>query len=379
MAFDEFRTFRLGELDVEGSLQYFQARGNYMDGGSFASQLSGSSFKITDGTLGLRYVFYPRLSFFVSLDFASAQSNDSLKTRNNSGLASTTAGFDYLAWVQNNMALWPEFTFKYPTKRVDYGSDDVLIDEGDMAATVRLVGRARFRSFDSFAYLGYQYRDQGRAGLLPFGVGGEVLASVIKIGGELSGFQTVVRDTGTGNGYNRDAVINRDGYSLYFDSVNPGRVDLNAWLRWNNDPYQLKFGGGTSVAGANTAAGWWAFVDLQIQFATQGRTRTQPSSPVSIPAPAIDGKNFNSKEFQEETDDGVDQKLFTPVPPPPPPKKRAVPLLEESTPPVVRPRNPTQQERLQMQREQQQKMQNDLDDTEMQIELKTKKDRGSGN
>jgi hypothetical protein len=380
-AFDEFRTFRPNEVSFEGSLQYFQATGNYNDSGNLNTQISGTNFKITDGTLGARYVAFPRFGAFLSADFASSQSNDTIQTRNNSGLASATAGVDYLLWTHKNKALWPEFTFKYPFHRVDYSANGVLNDEGDMEATGRLVGRARWGSFDSFASLGYRYRDEGRASLLPFSVGAEIPLSVVKIGGELSGYQTLVKDSGTNGIYSRDAVASRDGDSLYFDSINPARLDLNAWLRWSGDPYQVKVGGGTTLTGANTAGGWWAFVGVQIQFVAVERS-SSPSAPTNsrILAPTPDGRNFNSKEFQEDIDNNVDQSLFndstpsTPVPP-----ASSAPMLEESTTPVVRPKNPTRRERLQMQREQQQKLQNELDDTEMQIELKSKKDRGSGN
>lgn len=376
VAFDEFRTFRTGEFDLEGAFQYNQATGNYDNGSKFSSLPSGDSFSIMNVDLGGRWVLYPRLGFFASAGIASAQSKDSTKTRSNSSITDVTAGFDYLFLSRKTWALWPEFTLKYPFQRVDYGADGVLNDEGAIEATARVVGRIRLGSFDSFAYVGYSYRDEGRSGLLPFGAGAEIPVSNLKIGAELNGYQTVVNDSGTNNIYSRDFVSYRDGGSLYFDSINPARLDLNAWLKWNHDPYQIKFGGGTTLAAANTSGGWWAFASVEYQL----QTVWSKNAPHNNPQP--DGVMDKSGHFQEELDDGVDQNLFAPPMPEAPPQAqpaRPAPLLDESTPPVVKPKNPTKQEVRQQKKEQQQKLQNDLDQTEMQIELKSKTDRGSGN
>lgn len=375
-AFDELRTFRTGEFNLEAAFKYDQSTGNYDNGGKFASLPSDDSFSLMDLTLGGRWVLYPRVGVIVSTDIAQAQSKDLIKTRTQSSVTNVTAGFDYLWISHKTWALWPEFTLKYPFHRVDFNSDEVLNDEGAIEATARAVGRMRLGGFDTFAYVGYRYRDEGRSGVMPFGAGGEIPVSNLKVGADLSGYQTVVNDSGTGNTYNRDYVTYRDGGTLFFDSINPARLDANVWLKWNHDPVQIKVGGGTTLAAANIAGGWWAFAAVEYQLQTVwDKQRSHPINPSTPPG----GQPYQNSHFQEELDDGVDQNLFVPPPPPPPPASaHPAPMLEESTTPVVKPKNPTKKEIRQMKKEQQQKMQNDLDQTEMQIELKSKKDHGSG-
>jgi hypothetical protein len=371
--FDEFRTFRSGEFDLAGTFQYTHITGNYDNSSRFSGLPSGDSFSLVNGTLGGRWVFFPRVGTFVTTEWAAAQSKDLLKTRKNSSLTSATAGVDFLWLSHKTWALWPEFTLKYPFRRIDLSADDALNNEGAMEATARLVGRLRWESFDTFAYLGYRYRDEGRSGVMPFGAGAEVPVNNVNLGAELSGYQTVVNDSGTNNGLDRAFVAYRDGGSLYFDSVNPAALNANAWLRWKPNAYQFKFGGGTTLTGANYSGGWWAFVMLETQW--------QLSFSKSTPAPPAASQTYRNDHFEDELDDGVNQNLFVPPPPPAPPaeKARPAPLLEESAAPVVRPKQPTARERRQMRQEHEQQLQNDLDQTEMQIELKSKRDRGSGN
>ena len=116
-------------------------------------------------------------------------------------------------------------------------------------------------------------------------------------------------------------------------------LEANAWVRGQmTDTLTMKLGGGASITGASTSAGWNVVAALTYFFEPANRPGFRPSS----------ARDEETSKFREETQDGVNQELFEAPRPPPPP----LPPSPE---------------------EQRKKLQKELDKTEMQIELKKAK------
>ena len=127
-----------------------------------------------------------------------------------------------------------------------------------------------------------------------------------------------------------------------FDSINPQLLESNVWTKFNfTKNFSAFVGAGFSLNGSSIANYW------NVQG---GIAYRMPSTAASSRA----AKRSEVERFNEETSDGVDQTLFETSPavkevPKPAPKKRTAPA----------PKN----------------IQNELDKTEMQIEMKTLKNK----
>jgi hypothetical protein len=161
------------------------------------------------------------------------------------------------------------------------------------------------------------------------------------LGGEIFGFQSVTddKDAGQPNEVVRDAMRARTSAgTARFYSIDPNVIDSNFYLKFDVSPkWNIWGAAGMTLSGSNYSNGFHFEAGMKYAF---GGTPSKP-------APTTRDKKV--EKFKEDTNDGVDQKMFRPTPtkPPPPPAKKKV--------------NSTQQ------------LQNQMDDVEMEIELKTAK------
>ena len=344
-AWNELRNYKLGQWDFEVNAKYFTATSNYSRAGNqFQSLASGYSYTLYDFNLGGRWTPTTRWGIYSFAQVSSSQSRDLLLTRNNSGLNQIVAGADYLlfkAWAN----FISDVSVSFPFHRIDTGSNDVLISEGDIELTARMILQTKISIFDAFGFLGFTYRDEGRSSLLPYGTGAELDFHSWFLGADVCGYQTVLNDQYSGSPDTRELFATaKDGSTLRFYSVNPSILESNFWWRWSpGQSFSFQLGGGMTLTGTSTAGGWNIASALNYRFQTQ-------QNPYSTPVERRKETELN--RFHEETNDGVDQQLFQAPSPPP-------------TPPVKKPGLTPEQRHQQIQK--------DLDKTEMKIELKPRK------
>jgi hypothetical protein len=341
------RSYHLGRWQFDVQETYYQATANYKSsGGEYNNLPSGYSYTLLDTDFGVRWVPKERWALYLSSRVSNAESNNNLSTRRNSSLTQATIGTDFLFYSSKRFDLYPDISLTIPFQRVETTGDEVLNSEGTMEASGKIVGRMNWGRFDPFAFIGFTYRDDDRSSLLPYGAGAELQFSSWRLGGEVRGYQSVTDDKYTKNPSQREIVSQRNGNALRYYAVNPSLLETNFWLRGNlTQKWAMKFGGGTSITGASTSAGWTLFLGLSFS----PEFKSSPSTPIVTPYQQ-EIPTEDPKKFQEETSDGVDQNLFRkPEPPPPVP------------PPAPKPNTDLQKK----------SMQNELDQTTFQIELKT--------
>ncbi len=347
--FDEAsRPFQAHQWQFALQTNYFHATANYTpSGGQFSSLTDGYSYNLMTFDFGSRWVPMNRWGIYTSAQVANAESKDLIDTRRNSSFTEAVIGTDYLLYSSPHLQFYPDVSVKIPLERIDPNRDEVLNHEGAMEVSGRLIGRAHWGFFAPFAFVGYNYRDESRASLLPYGIGTEFLFTAWSVGGEVRGYSTASKDTTLLTDLQRSSVALRNGGALKFESTDPALLETNFWLKGSfTDSIDFKLGGGTSITGTNMASGWNVFAALTYSFLTGAGSRT------ATPDRRTQFDSEEAERFQEETNDGVNQNLFTrprpqtPAPPPSAGKQKA---------------------------EDKKKMQKEMDRAEFQIELKTTK------
>lgn len=338
--FDEpGRDYDTGVWNFSLQSTYYEANANYTeDGGQFVSLPSGYSYNLLLFDFGARWVPRNQWAVYVSSQIANATSENATDTRKNSSLTQALIGTDFILASWRRFELAPDFSLLFPFDRIDPTQDHVLNHEGAIQASGRILAKAQFGVFHPFGFAGLTYRDEGRSTLLPYGLGAELQFTNWIFGGELRGYQTVANDKYSNEPNQREVVAANNGGAMKFYAIDPSLVETNFWLKKKMAPqWDLKLGGGTSITGANTAAGWNVIAGLSYSFKPAQRSRSRISPPEE------------HLYFREETNDGVDQELFRRPPPPPPVPKELT----------------TEQQR--------KKLQKELNQTEFQIELKRTK------
>lgn len=334
------KEFHQNQLSFETNYRYFFSEANYTsEGGQYISLASGNRYQVSDIDLGMRWTTGSTWGFYTSGRLSQAESKTNGVTRTNSNLSQLMLGIDMLMISNSKFDLIPDLSLILPMQRVEKSADEVLTAEGATQITPRLIGRLKMGKLRPFASVGFAYRDEGRSMLLPYSAGAELKLSNIYFGADLSGYQTIIRDQYTNNPGERHIVSARNGGSLKYYSVDPDLVETSAWIKWKGSTWSFHGGAATTVTGANTASGTTFFAGFSFALSPNSRKAVSPT------LEPIKHTDDEVQKFEETVNDGVDQNLFI---------KRAPPK------PVRRP-DPAQQKL---------RMQNELDQTEMQIELK---------
>lgn len=358
------RSYPLGRWQFDVQTTYYNATANYArSGGEYTELANGNSYHLLDFDFGARWIPKSRWAFYVSSRVSNAESKNPRDTRQDSSLTQAVIGTDFLIYSSKRLDLYPDFSATIPFQRVDPSGDTVLNSEGAMEFTGKAIARMNWGIFDPFAFVGFTYRDEDRASLMPYGLGAELQFSSCRLGGELRGYQTVVKDKYSSNPAQRENIAFRNGTALRYYSVDPSLLETNFWLRGNlSNSWAMKLGGGTSITGSSTSAGWTVFAGLTFSPVF----KSAPAAPIVAPYKERQADE-DVQHFQEETTDGVDQNLFyKPLPPPPPTQPKVLEAPEEVITVPQTPQQPTPQQ-------QKKKLQKALDRAEFQIELKTTK------
>lgn len=349
--FEQYKEFKRDTWDFELGTDYFTSDANYDSGGTRQTLASGSSYSLTNFSLGTRYVPSRQWSIFALGNIGMSVSKNSIATRTNSSLNWALFGADFLMY-SGAVDIVPEFAAVIPFEKVDRTADSSLNGEGVLEGRTRITVQTDLGSARGFGYVGMTFRDEERSFLMPWGVGVNFKARHFLLGAELFGSQSISDDKDKKNETPRNAYLNTVNAGSYaFYSINPSKIDTNFSVLWSLSPaWSLKGEAGLTLAGTNSAAGYHAGAFLRYTFdMTDGYVQEPAYEPISSPVPRGKSNLYYDSEpdhevqtFKEDTNDGVDQKIFN-----------------------LRPKVKNQKKSDQLQKQ--------LDATEFDIELKSKK------
>jgi hypothetical protein len=349
-------------LETYISSEAYYTNSNF-DSNSNESHLTGSNYyMLVDIPVGIRYPITPIWDFEAELTGSWAKSKSSDPTfggeRTNSQIHEMRLSTDTLM-PMDGFDLIPELEAIFPFGTISGTTDSVMIGEQVTSFTGKLNLQTRFSQTDLFSYLGYQKRGSGRSDLLPWSVGLGWNAGVNMLGLRVFGFQSATQDSDKSNELTREATNYKvNGGSLKFYAVDPAVTSIEAlWFLKFPRQWQLQFNAGLDLAGTNYSKGQFAGLTLIFDWGDRG-FRGHSSKKVVQPRGSGFAVDSDTVDFKEDTNEGNDQQYFAP---PPPPRVRPAPAPRPKPKTNV---GPTDQQ-----------LQDQMDDTEMQIELKRKKSK----
>lgn len=301
------RVFQPGKWELKVAPGLFQSSANYSkSGGSFDSLPNGQNFQLLNVDMGTRVSLSRLMGLYVDGRYANAQSKDPTLNRTNAQFNRVLVGADLL-FLNEGLQLIPDFYAVIPVAQ--NSADSVQTGEGAQEGTARALLRWHWGRFRQTGSAGFTYRTGGRSALIPYSLASEVSIGRSAIGGEVRGFTTIMDDDKTSTPAARETEPFRvNAGSARFNSVNPSLLEANAWYKFSTPGWALEVGGGTTLNGTNAAAGTNIFAVYRLFFQSQAKP---PATQ------ATDG-------FEEETQDGVNQRYFqapTPTPKPTPDPK----------------------------------------------------------
>ncbi len=352
-AINHYKEFQAGRWDLDAVASYMRSSANYASGGGNQALVGNNYFQLLDFLTGARWGITEEMNLYIYGNIASAESKGVNATRTNSGLSKVVGGGEILINM-DGFHVVPEFQFVYNAQKVDMNSDDVLISEGANEITGKVNVQTEMDSFLLYGYLGFTYRDSGRSNLLPWGVTGEYAMQKVRLGLELSGFQSITSDKDKGElaeGQRTVYLGQVNAGSARFFSIDPSIVDLNFTVKFNTSPkLNMWIAAGHTLTGSNYSAGFHFEGGLRYTLG-EGRQSKSKSNYSNENIPTRTTKKVN--KFEEDTNDGVDQRMFKPTPTPAPqPQPKKKPQVSGE------------------------KLQEKMDDVEMEIELKRNKKTG---
>jgi len=367
-SYDDYQSFRKGTYDFQLETQFFRSDANYISSGDSFQRLSnGQSFELWDVYFKFRYDLSRRSAWYANVDVATANSTGFDAKRSNSSLASSVLGYAYMIYSDDFDAI-TDFNMTIPYNQISANTDTVMNSEGVMEGTALLRLQKTYDMFAIYGYGGGTYR-QSRSALIPWGAGAELRWNSITLGGKIFGYQTIMDDPDKDNKNQRLIVNDRvNGGSLKFYAVNPSLIDSEIYAKFKmGRSWTLTGGGGTTISGASTASGFHFGLNLAFSWDSQPSYYLRPGSG------SEDDLSSERKvpRFKEETNDGVDQKIFEKKAQPPPAKPRPRPSSGQLAPAeeAVAVRKAPQPEPT--------PVINDADGGEVQLKLKRKKKRRS--
>lgn len=432
LSFVTYESFKPQLLETHFNANYFSSTANYASSGS-AALSNGNSLTQFDLSGRGRYVANRRWALLGGAILSSSKSqgldnSGRTTTRTNTSLNKISVGAQYFLGFYAKNEFYPEVVLHYPLEKVDtdINADTVPNSEGVYHLSALMKTQRHMKSWRMFGNAGLGLRGQGRSTLLEYGLGFDWPQKTYLYGGEVFGYETVIKDSESNNAGSGDAARDRNvfinrvlGGSQKYESYNPSLTNISAFIKFGYKPWMnFGFGAGTSLRGANSANGYFIEAMLSLSFDRKSkldmikeRSKTKGEF-IEIQQEAKD----DGARFQEDVSKKVPPNYGRPqiksTPSPQTPtyvpryvfpkstsqKQRAVSPIRKSAPriaPKVRPATkPTVQlKKLQPQKKRQitikhvytepmkkqtttlpayptPEIQNQLDDTEMQINLK---------
>lgn len=287
---------RENQYEFAAEVSHFTTENNFgtYDGTSKVPHVG--SFTNTKTKLQVSYNLSSDWRVFGSGSFAHSASDDGNLSRSNSGLSEFDLGGQFWKKLGPSIALGPEAVFTYPAFRVDEDSDDTLIGEGAMR--LRTGGWVLFQTgmLRPYLYAGFEYRDGGRAYLLPYRVGITLKPNQFWAQLEFRGHETVVDDANSEDRDIRGLYLRTvNGGSLHFYSINPSLRELATEVGVSFGDFNLKGGFAITVDGHNAADGWTGLV--AVSYSPQPKYEEPPQDDRRF---EFKNEKYDESLFQDE-------------------------------------------------------------------------------
>jgi hypothetical protein len=297
------------------TLSYFDTTENFTSNGR-ETLLNGGEYTNLLGDFRFTYDWQPDWRFYASLNIVRADS----ALASNSGVNELMAGAQ--KWYEaGKFDIAVEGEFVYPVWRVDEASDAPLLGEGAMRAKGGSWAFLPLGKIKPFAYVGFEYRDEGRASVIPYNLGVKGRIQRIWVQGELRGYERIIDDKDSGNiveRLNNAAFLQMaDSGSTRYYAINPSYSELAMEAGTRFGDWGLFAGAAYSVNGKNTAAGWTGYGGVAF-------------SPKAMHRP-----NERRDEIFDPRNERYDENVFRESSPniPPPAEEPAAPEFSEQIPP----------------------------------------------
>lgn len=345
------------------STDFYYTTENFNSNSKVTGLSSSNSYMLLDIPFGIRYGVTPTWSFEAELKASYAASKSSAvltgADRTNSEIHETRFSTDFL--IENSgFDIIPEVEIIIPFKKIDPNTDTVMVSEGAQSITGKIHIQTEFGQNDFFSFIGYQTRDSGRSDLLPWSVGMGLNRDGSLLGARVFGFQSISDDSDKNFPFLRESLSNKvNGGSLKLYSVNPAVISAEAlWFIKLQKQWQIQFNLGMDLAGQNYSKGLFAGANLILDWGEKQRSlRQRPKREVQQPRGSGVAVEPETIDFKEDTN-ASDQDYFTPPPPPRLQPSRSAPSRKKTKTRI----GPSDQQ-----------IRDQMDDVEMQIELKRKK------
>ncbi|MCK6599514.1 MAG: hypothetical protein L6Q37_14200, partial [Bdellovibrionaceae bacterium] len=320
-AFSKLKTYEERTFEITGGVKYFDTNSNYNSQGTKVNLLSSNKYTLYDTFLQSRYVFQGGFSISGQAIATYAESKNTDFNRTNSTFNAISVSADYMVY-RGFMDFIPEFKLLYSFDPVSYNQDNVMTNEGVMELNASLRAQNNYSWLNYYVSGGFNYRNE-RSSLFPWELGLGIRWRNSYLGLELSGFQSVMddNDKGTLESARYSLVQRVNGGSYRFYTINPAhnQASVNIDIGFSRAVI-LKTFFSSSLGGTNYSNGIYAGVGINLLFDTIANRPSTPryeenvgpeSKVKKLPERVIENKGSESEEdYQIQTDDGVDQKLF---------------------------------------------------------------------
>ncbi len=336
-----YQAFKRGQFDLDIETQYYKSTANFDANGNKVDLGTGNYFQIIDFSSSLRWGFSDDLGFKAGFNVGNAESSNLVATRTNSVFNRIDIGADYLLIDYSTFQMFVELQYSHALEKITPTTDQVLSSNGASEIKPTLYGRMDFDGFYPFAYIGANVRSEGLSTLMTYGGGGEFRFESLGIGAAVNGFTSVKDDKYTNQAIIRDNVLTTvNGGSKKYFSINPSSVEAEVFVNFSIvDEAFIKLYALYDVAGSNMSQGLGGGAQVNILFDSlfggfgsgsssgssdgskkiKSRSSEQPQRP----------RSTSPGQFQEDTQDGVNQDYFKPVSPS---RDSYVQPIEETTP-----------------------------------------------
>lgn len=214
-------------------------------------------------TLDFGYDWNSQLEIYGGTSASQVQSTNNSQTTSNNGFDEVRAGGRYWLNLQG-FDLVPQFDFVYPFFRVDTGSSDPLVGEGAMKVRAGGWAMRAFGEFQAFGYLGFEYRDEGRASLMDYAIGGQFQPNSFWVSAQLRGYSSITNDSNMSNQALRDTYLaTADAGSYRFYGINPNLMEGEVEAGFKYQGWNPYVGFAQTFTGSSTAAGWTGLVGVR--------------------------------------------------------------------------------------------------------------------
>ncbi len=326
-----------GEFQLRGEFSLYNTSANYGGDGNKNALPNGTNLKtmsalgefIFDWTEEIR--FHAGFTGGETTAYRQRDITAPVEAHSNSGISEAWAGGQY--WYHYaSFDLIPDAEVRYPFARVNLSTEDPLLSDGALSLIAGAWLTATWGDWRPFGYLGYQYRDEGRASLMPYHLGIQWLPeNGWWIQGEFRGYQTIANDSNSDNGIERDSFLTKvDASSYKFYALNPASHEFALMVGTHFGQMGVYASAAFTYMGRNSADGFTGTVGLTFDGSFYMPT-PRPSEP------QVYEDKFNVKP------DKYDERLFNsdPVPRPAPPPPKAAPVNTRIRP-VAKPAAPVQ-------------------------------------